>query len=470
MGDPAILSVSSGTLRGTVLDGVRRFLGIPYAAPPFGPRRFADPAAPDAWSGERDATAFGATSPQRPYTGTLGELLHPYSVPGDDILTANIWAPVGAEAAPVVVWIHGGALERGAAGLPAYDGTAFARDGVVFVSFNYRLGTEGFVVLDGAPLNLGLRDCAAAIKWVAREIGAAGGDPRRITVMGESAGGAIAAALLSRADTRPLIAGAIIQSAPLEIKPRDNAAKVTNALCKRLGVPATVAAWRELSPDVLLDARAELARGSTPLSGAPMFALCLDDDMPDSPDKLLPTIKDIPILIGTNTDEYRLWFTAADIANIGWFKLLATRLWLRVPSAAMTALWDAFPSASYGEIFGQLVTDMFLRLPAVRLAAAREQTWVYEFAWASPVRDLRAAHAIEIGFAMDTLRVGDARRLAGEDAPQALADEMHGAWVRFIKTGTPGWDGYAPDRTVRVFDVESRTQGLPRADIMDALM
>ncbi|WP_258566812.1 carboxylesterase family protein [Microbacterium sp. Se5.02b] len=148
-----------------------------------------------AWHGVREATRFGPTPPQHPYAGEIGELLGSVRIDGDDILTANVWAPTEASGAPVLLWIHGGALERGTAALPLYDGTVFANAGVVFVSINYRLGSEGFSVLDGAPRNLGLRDAAAALEWVHREIAAFGGDPARITAMGESAGGAVVAGL-----------------------------------------------------------------------------------------------------------------------------------------------------------------------------------------------------------------------------------------------------------------------------------
>lgn len=154
MTTPPTVTTGSGIVRGTADDGIRRFLGIPYAAPPFGENRFRAPQPAAAWEGVRDTTAFGPTAPQLPYAGPIGELLGSVRIDGDDILTANIWTPEGADAAPVLLWIHGGALERGTAALPLYDGAAFARAGIVFVSINYRLGSEGFSVLEGAPRNL----------------------------------------------------------------------------------------------------------------------------------------------------------------------------------------------------------------------------------------------------------------------------------------------------------------------------
>ncbi|ALJ19225.1 carboxylesterase/lipase family protein [Microbacterium sp. No. 7] len=462
--------ISTGLLRGTRGDGVRRFLGIPYARPPFGERRFALPEPAPAWQGERDATAFGATPPQRPYEGPLGELLPSVTIAGDDILTVNVWAPEDAADAPVVVWIHGGAFERGAAALGGYDGTSFARDGVVFVSIGYRLGVEGFAVLDGAPANLGLADAALAVEWVHREIAAFGGDPGRITLMGESAGGSLVAALLSRPATRALVRGGIVQSGPLEAFTRERAARPTLAIAKRLGIPATRDAFAAVPPDELVRVRGDIARGSSPLGGVPGFGLTADGEvLPVSPHTALAGV-DLPLLIGTNTDEYRLWLTPAELAAIGPVKAWLAQRAMKVPRAAATAARAALPGASPGERLGQIVTDRLLRAPASAVARARSApTYVYEFAWPSPVRDLRAAHAVEIAFVFDGLETAGAVALSGTTAPAALASEMHGAWVRFVRTGDPGWERYDQRRLTRVLDVSSRTEPQRRASLLDSL-
>ncbi len=464
------VQLSTGRVRGLGSDGIRRFLSIPYALPPFGERRFRAPEPVTAWPGVRDAVAFGPTAPQTPYPGAIGELLPSIAIAGDDILTVNVWAADGAKDAPVVLWLHGGALERGASALDGYDGTPFAVDGIVTVTANYRLGSEGFGVLDGAPLNLGLRDAALALHWVHREIAAFGGDPARITVMGESAGGALVAALLSRGETRALIAGAIIQSGPLTASTPETAGRATKAIAARLGVPATRDAFLALDPHELLRARAEITAGKTLLSGTPGFALAIDDEtLPVSPHLALRETT-VPLLIGTNTDEYRLWLTPDDLAGVGRVKSWVFRRALRVPERAAAAVRAALPAATPGEVLGQLVTDRVLRGPASAVAAARTSpTHLYEFAWQSPVRDLRAAHAVEIAFVFGRVDAPDALPLSGPDAPAALAREMHAAWVEFIRTGAPGWEPYAPGRMTRVFDERSQTVAQRRAGVLDAL-
>lgn len=472
MHNTTVISISTGALRGTEHDGILRFLGIPYARPPFGELRFAKPVVAPAWKGERDATAFGPTAPQDPYRGPIGELLESIEIPGEDILTANVWAPADGigMGLPVMVWIHGGALEKGTPALPTYDGTPFARDGIVFVSLGYRVGSEGFSVLEDAPLNLGLEDVAAGLAWVHREIAAFGGDPDRITIAGQSAGGALVAALLMRSDSRALVRGAIVQSGPLEAVAPERAGRVTRELAKRLGVEPTRAAFSLLTPRALLDTRAAQSAGSTPLSGAPGFMLALDpDSLPVSPDVGLGRL-DLPILIGSTTDEYRLWLTPEQVAKIGRMQLLAARLATHTPRATVGAYRRALPGASSGEVLGQIVTDRLLRAPAVRAAATRPgRTYVYEFAWPSPVRDLRAAHAMEIGFIFERDHTSDAVRMAGDDPPAPLAELMHADWVRFVETQDAAWPAFDDRRIVRRYDTETTEVPLPRAEALDTI-
>lgn len=450
--------IGSGALRGTALGKVDRYLGIPYAAAPFGEHRFALPAPIAPWEGVRDATAYGATAPQSPYTGPIGELLSTVVVPGEEILNLNVWAPVGVTAAPVMVWIHGGSLGHGANSIQAYDGTAFARDGVVLVSVNYRLGVEGFSVLDDAPTNLGLHDIVAALRWVQREIATFGGDPARVTIFGESAGATAIGALLAHPDARSLFGQAILQSGPLAAQPRQKAKRMTNLVAKHLDIPTTRAAFSAVDSADLVAALASLQEGATPISGGVGVDICIDGDLvPRHPfDALLAGAgADIPVIIGSTTEEHRLWFVPTGLSeSLGRVHLLGAMLKFGVSPRTASLYRRNRPGAPFGEILGALATDLLLRIPFNRIVDARDDapSYLYEFAWASRIDGLGACHALELGFVFDTVDGVDAHALAGPNPPQALADEMHAAWVAFATTGDPGWPTWDASRPTKVFD------------------
>jgi para-nitrobenzyl esterase len=153
----ATVTTRYGVVSGESVEGVTRFLGLPYAASPTGPLRFMAPEPPESWDGVRECTAFGPTPPKPDYAAPFDVLLPEPNVPGDDWLSLNVWTPDTGGSAPVMVWIHGGAFANGNSAVRMYDGHAFARDGVVLVSINYRLGIDGFALLPDAPPNRGLR-------------------------------------------------------------------------------------------------------------------------------------------------------------------------------------------------------------------------------------------------------------------------------------------------------------------------
>src|ERR1700691_4737025 len=208
-----LVSLSDGTVRGKNEGGVSVFLGIPYAAPPFGANRMRPPQPVLPWAGERDATSFGPTVPKGDSPPQYAVLFPEEVIPGDDCLNLNVWTPdPGAAGLPVLVWIHGGSFMNGSGSVGAYDGTAFARDGVVCVTINYRLAAEGFLFLDDGAANLGLLDQLAALRWVRDNIAAFGGDPARVTVAGESAGSMSVTTLLAMPLSEGLFGRAIAES------------------------------------------------------------------------------------------------------------------------------------------------------------------------------------------------------------------------------------------------------------------
>ncbi len=168
-----VVRTHQGAVHGSVADKVVAFKGIPYAAPPFGPNRFQPPRPVESWDGVREALSYGPTAPKATYDPPFDVLIPEVDIPGEDCLNLNIWSPdLGQASLPVMVWIHGGAFANGSGSVPAYDGTHFARDGVVCVTINYRLGADGFLYLGDGIVNLGLLDQIAALTWVQENIAA----------------------------------------------------------------------------------------------------------------------------------------------------------------------------------------------------------------------------------------------------------------------------------------------------------
>ncbi|MFJ6530178.1 carboxylesterase/lipase family protein [Streptomyces longwoodensis] len=459
--DPVVRTLH-GALRGRHERGVAVFRGIPYAAPPFGPRRFRPPVPPEPWDGVRDAGSFGPTAPKPPYSEAFGKYLADPDVPGDDCLNLNVWTPEPSRGArlPVLVWFHGGALTRGSSAVPVYDGHAFARDGVVCVSVNYRLGVEGYGLFPDAPANPGLRDQLAALEWVHRSIEAFGGDPARVTLAGQSAGAISVGALVAAPQAQGLFRRAVLQSGPPEASDRDKVRRMVRRMAARLKVPATAEAFAAVDRDALLRAQAEVGRLSSPVLGGPAFGIVVDGDLvPRDPLEALVeggAARGAELLVGWTRDEYRLWLVPGGLLErvdrLGPVALAGAMARCRCGHEVLRGYRALRPGAGTAEIVGQMVTDHLLRVPLRRLAEARPgSTYVYEFAWPSRLPDLGACHSLELGFVFDSGDAPESEKLAGEGAPRELADAMHGAWVRFVETGDPGWEGWDERHPVRVF-------------------
>ncbi len=209
----------SGSVRGQTAEGVESWKGIPFAAPPVGPLRWRAPQPAAKWTGVRDATQYSSDCMQKPFPSDAAPL---GTTPAEDCLYANVWRPKAAKGKlPVLVWIYGGGFVNGGASPPTYAGANMAKKGVVFVSFNYRVGRFGTFALpqltaqnaDGGRLgNYGIMDQIAALQWVKRNIAAFGGDPANVTISGESAGGISVHALVTSPEAKGLFQKAVVMS------------------------------------------------------------------------------------------------------------------------------------------------------------------------------------------------------------------------------------------------------------------
>ena len=327
---PVTVTTVSGAVRGTRDHGVAAFRGVPYALAPVGERRFAAPIPVPAWSGVRDATRPGATAPMPGYPPPFDRLLPNPVVPGDDYLNLAVWTPdVDARGLPVLVWIHGGAFVNGSNAVPTWDGSAFARSGVVTVAVNYRLGAEGFALLPDAPANRGLLDQIAALEWVRDHVAAFGGDPASVTVAGESAGAMSIGALLAMPGAAGLFRRAVLQSgAAHHVLSAATAARVAGYLAAELDVPATGAALTDVPAPRVVDAQKALAaqlqaapdpaRWGEVVANLMPFEPVVDGDvLPGPPLERIAagSAAGMDVLVGANRHEYRLFLVPTGLVD-----------------------------------------------------------------------------------------------------------------------------------------------------------
>jgi carboxylesterase type B len=482
-----VVTTRHGKVRGSVADGVNAFKGITYAAPPFGANRLRPPQPVAPWSGVRDALTYGPKAPQPPYPPPMDVLLLEFAVPGEDCLNLNIWsADLGSARQPVMVWIPGGAFEFHATGAaPWYDGSHFARDGIVCVTINYRVGAEGFLYLGDGTANRGLLDQVAALEWVRENIAAFGGDPGNVTIFGESAGAMSVGTLLSMPRAEGLFHRAIAQSgAAHHAISAASARRVGQSLAEKLGVAATREAIAAVPPDRLLQAQAELKAdlaahpdperwGEVVATMMPWQPVVDGDIIPERPiDRIVAGAgADTDVMVGTNAAEHRLFLvTFGAIDRVTTEALAGAVAAYGLPvEETLAAYRTAHSGASAGDLLAAIQTDWYWRIPAIRLADAHAKssssTYMYEFAWRSPQFNglLGACHALEIAFVFDTLGNGT-EPLLGTDPPQQLADTMHAAWVAFATSGDCGWPKYDLGRRATMrFDRTSEVVDNPRS-------
>ncbi len=464
-----VVETRYGRIRGTVQGRLTVFRGVPYAAPPVGPLRFAAPQPHDAWAGILEATSFGPMCPQPPPS-----LLE--SVPGDpmeqseDCLTLNIWTPGLDEGRrPVMVFLHGGGFVGGSSSVGVYDGTGLASHGAVAVSVNYRLGALGWLAhpeLAGGPGagagfgNWGLLDQIAALGFVRDNAAAFGGDPGNVTIFGESSGAMCVAALLGASTARPLFKRAVMQSgAAIAIGPAE-AQSVTEALAAELGLGrVSREALQRVPVADLLAAQGRV--GDAKQGDALLFQPVVDGGVLSrhpAAEIAAGSARGIDVMAGTNRDEWAFFtFSAGAKASIDEDRLLelvrsqVQLAGLGDPISAeeliaihRAARRDRGEAVDPSSIYTAIGTDWVFRLPAARLLAAHGSyhsgTYAYLFDWETPFAgaSLGACHVLELPFVFDTVRNPFIAMFSGS-GPEAerLANAMSAAWVAFARTGDP---------------------------------
>jgi para-nitrobenzyl esterase len=405
--DPVKAKVEGGTLAGSLEEGVNTFKGVPYAAPPVGDLRWKAPQPVVKWSGEKAATEFSPACAQASRPGAPGPQ------PSEDCLYLNVYAPAGAKNAPVMVWIHGGSNINGSGA--SYPGANFAKDGIVYVSINYRMGAFGFfahpaltaAAKKDAPLaNYGLMDQTAALQWVQKNIAAFGGDPKHVTVFGESAGAIDIYALQGLKTSKGLFSQVIMESnitwgdsAPLAKAEEDG-----KALSLKAGASetATLADLKAIPTDKWLAA-----------GGGARFPIVDGRFMTETSLQAVARkhTVDVPMIVGTNSYE-----------------------------ASLSPQLKGQQQSDY--------TNNLAGAPARFIAMKSSDgkpSWLYFFSYVSTAQrspdSPGASHASEIPYVYGSPRpLRAAAGAAGaepSDEDKAMATLMHSCWAAFAKTGEP---------------------------------
>ncbi|HJQ23949.1 MAG TPA: carboxylesterase/lipase family protein [Blastocatellia bacterium] len=464
------VKIDAGQISGLTVGAagdVRVYKGIPFAAPPTGALRWKAPQPVKPWSGVRACTEFGASCPQpNLLERTYGTKLGPTS---EDCLYLNVWtaAKKPTDKLPVMVWIHGGGYTMGSGSTLAYDGAAFARQGVVLVTINYRLGPFGWFAHPqlskesghDSSGNYGLLDQIAALEWVKRNIAAFGGDANRVTIFGESAGAGSVCYLMASPLARGLFHRAIAESGSAFGANRhlreawygqEPAEKLGERVARDLaGEQAAdpIAALRAMSADDLLN-RSNVAATSFFAGDANRFAPIVDGwVIPDDPGAIFEAGRqaNVPLIVGTNADEGSIFVLTAPVNTVPAYRVAVSRLY-GAHADEVQALYPANEASEVRRALSHIITDAFFitgaRYFAETASKVNNKTFVYHFTHVTNDprrRMLGAFHASEIPYVFMTQDVGG---FATYDAKEhELARAMSAYWVQFAATGDPNGAG-----------------------------
>lgn len=459
--DTAEVTTEGGVLRGSSAEGYRSFVGVPFAAPPVGDLRWRPPQAAEKWSGVRDATAPGSACVQESSVVSAGDSGNGSTT--EDCLYLNVYTPTAGTARrtlpeqagdgklPVMVWIHGGSYLTGA-GSDYGPGRLVTQGGVIVVTINYRLGALGFLGLPELTSEqslgsgtYGLLDQQAALTWVQKNIAAFGGDPKNVTLFGESAGGSSVCAQMVSPQAEGLFAKAIAESGCALRGPTQARAEQTGtALAAKLGCrgETVLTCLRGKSAVEIRSASDSTSTSLTyaPATGGPVLPTDMETAFTNG------TSADVPLLQGTNHDEGRLFIASLGLQSLGPESYPSTVR--RATGSLASQIVTRYPLSKYGstgDALGAIVTDATFSCPALRTnTAAAKRSTVYAYEFNDPNAPLpkitgyplKASHAAELPYLFDLKRLG-----TPPSTGQTLSRQMIAYWTSFAIDGDPNVDG-----------------------------